>query len=128
MLHKNQNFQKILRAVELAFDTGMGNDEFTFDPNQNENFKRLDVSNLEVMPSDIHCSENTDENNANEINSKDTKKPTPMTMKSSISDSDDNESGVTVKKRRKRRTRKAILVIKSEVLADTSSESTDIED
>ena len=75
MLHKNQNFQKvfeecrtrsqkrnqkILRAVELAFDTGMGNDEFTFDPNQNENFKRLDVSNLEVMPSDIHCSEKTD--------------------------------------------------------------------
>ena len=51
-----------------------------------------------------------------------------MIVKSSISDSDDNESGVAVKKRRKRRTRKAILVIKSEVLADTSSESTDIED
>ena len=81
MLHKNQNFQKvseggrtrsqkrtqkILRAVELAFETDIENAKPSFnrqllDWNQNRgHFKRLDVSNLKVMSSDIDCPENKD--------------------------------------------------------------------
>ena len=77
MLHKNQNFQqvsaggrtrsqkrtqKILRAVELAFEADIENAKPSFnsllDSNQNRNFRRLDVSNLKVMSSGNHCLEN----------------------------------------------------------------------
>ena len=77
MLHKNQNFQqvsaggrtrsqkrtqKILRAVELAFEADIENAKPCFNPlldsNQNRNFRRLDVSNLKAMSSDNHCLEN----------------------------------------------------------------------
>ena len=77
MLHKNQNFQqvsaggrtrsqkrtqKILRAVELAFEADIENAKPSFNPlldsNQNRNFRRLDVSNLKAMSSDNHCLEN----------------------------------------------------------------------
>lgn len=55
-------------------------------------------------------------------------KVTPMIVKSSISDSDDDGSRVKKTPRRKRTARKSILVIKSEVLTESSSDSTDIED
>ena len=78
MLHKTQNFQKvsegcrtrsqkrtqkILRAVELAFETDIENVKPSFnlqllDSNRNRHFKRLDVSNLKVVSSDINCPEN----------------------------------------------------------------------
>ena len=78
MLHKTQNFQKvsegcrtrsqkrtqkILRAVELAFETDIENVKSSFnlqllDSNRNRHFKRLDVSNLKVVSSDINCPEN----------------------------------------------------------------------
>ena len=84
MLHKNQNFQqvsaggrtrsqkrtqKILRAVELAFEADIENANPSFsrlnllDSNQNRNFKRLDVSNFKPMSSDNHCLENKNGNN-----------------------------------------------------------------
>merc|ERR1712168_1619660 len=81
MLHKNQNFQKILRAVELAFETDIENAKPSFnllDSNQNRRFKRLDVSNLGAVSSDINWPENKDENDANERSSKGTKEVIPM--------------------------------------------------
>ena len=51
-----------------------------------------------------------------------------MNVKSSISDSDDDESRAKKISRRKRKARKPILVIKSEILTESSSDSTDIED
>ena len=54
-------------------------------------------------------------------------------VKSELSDSDDNESRVTERKsakrkRPRRKSRKSIVLVKSEMLTDSSSESTDIED
>ena len=73
--HKNENFQKvlegcrtrsrtrhqkILRAVELAFESDLGNDECQFDANQNRHMLqpdvKLDISKSESMLCDIPCS------------------------------------------------------------------------
>ena len=72
--HKNSNFQKvfegcrtrgrsrnekILRAVELAFETDLENDPPTLDANQNQDTLQSDIklSKSNKMARDIQCSE-----------------------------------------------------------------------
>ena len=72
--HKNANFQKvfegcrtrgrsrnekILRAVELAFETDLENDPPSLDANQNQDTLQSDIklSKSNEMAGDIHCSE-----------------------------------------------------------------------
>ena len=59
---------------------------------------------------------------------KDRQKTIPLRVKSEISDSDDDESRLVAKRRRKRKSRRPIVLVKSEISSDSSDESTDIED
>ena len=59
---------------------------------------------------------------------KDRQKTIPLRVKSEISDSDDDESRLVAKRRRMRKSRRPIVLVKSEISSDSSDESTDIED
>jgi len=154
MANQNKNFEKILRAVEISWESNLNPETNVsqLDPNQNQSCdkpnSKFDISKIQDKSStgsiisqelsdqtmardkktDISRSENKNEIAASSSKAQNTPIPSiQKDIKTSISDSD-NEKPEDKKPRKRRPSMRKPPIVKLEMLTESSSDSTDIED